>query len=229
MQWATHSHPDFVDKANWNGDVAASTAGPNCWAMVRATNLRMTSPATMPPHTSVALAKGCQPATRITSTMDGGTSPRARRSATRERRWQSLGESSKSRKCSHVIPEGPPPTANCDRMRFHPVQMACELESLERPREVLEAACLGPSIQIKWLWCPGPNLHPPTPASHWRAHPIAPSEVLSTPACPIQTPGVFPVAEKELLLVLNNCRWLSEVPPTARRKTSRDGEACVAK
>ena len=61
MQWATHSHPDFVDRANWNGDVAAQTAGPNCWAMVRATSLRMTSNFDAP-HTSVALAEGRQPA-----------------------------------------------------------------------------------------------------------------------------------------------------------------------
>ena len=108
MQWATHSHPDFVDRANWNGDVAASTAGPNCWAMVRATSLRMTSPATMPRTPPLLLRRAVDLPTRMTSTIDGGNSPRAKRSATLKRTRLSLGESSNGRKCSHVIPDGPP-------------------------------------------------------------------------------------------------------------------------
>ena len=45
---ATHSHPALVDKAHWCGAVAASTAFETYWDMVQATNLLMTSPATMP-------------------------------------------------------------------------------------------------------------------------------------------------------------------------------------
>ena len=46
--WATHSHPAFVRRACWYGAVATSTALPNCWAIVLATSLRITSPATIP-------------------------------------------------------------------------------------------------------------------------------------------------------------------------------------
>ena len=45
--WTTHSPPDFVDDAYWNG-VALSTTDDNCWEIVRATKRRMMSPATMP-------------------------------------------------------------------------------------------------------------------------------------------------------------------------------------
>ena len=43
-----HSTPDLVVRAYWNGAVARSTAKANCWEIVRATNRRMMSPATMP-------------------------------------------------------------------------------------------------------------------------------------------------------------------------------------
>ena len=46
----THSHPARVDKAYWNGAVAASMAGPNCCAIVLAVNLLITSPTTIPPQ-----------------------------------------------------------------------------------------------------------------------------------------------------------------------------------
>ena len=48
MACATHSPPHLVVKANWNGAVAFSTSGFNCWATVRATGLRTMSPETMP-------------------------------------------------------------------------------------------------------------------------------------------------------------------------------------
>ena len=35
--WAMHSQPAMVDTAYWCGDVAVSSALPNCWSMVRAT------------------------------------------------------------------------------------------------------------------------------------------------------------------------------------------------
>ena len=44
---------------------------------------------------------------RITSMINGGTSPRARKLATRQRRLVSLGHSSKGRRCSQVMPDGP--------------------------------------------------------------------------------------------------------------------------
>ena len=40
--------PARVDSACWNAAVAASTTSPNSWALVRAVNLRITSPATIP-------------------------------------------------------------------------------------------------------------------------------------------------------------------------------------
>ena len=43
-----HSQPALVESAYWNGEVAASTAGPNCWATVLATSHLMTSPTTIP-------------------------------------------------------------------------------------------------------------------------------------------------------------------------------------
>ena len=46
--WAMHSHPAWVESAYWCGVVADLTAGPNCWAIARATNQRITSPLTMP-------------------------------------------------------------------------------------------------------------------------------------------------------------------------------------
>ena len=48
--WPKHSHPARVVNACWNGAVARSIAGPNCCAMVHATNRLMMSPALMPPH-----------------------------------------------------------------------------------------------------------------------------------------------------------------------------------
>ena len=44
----THSHPDFVCNSYWCGAVASSTCFEICWAMVRAINLRMISPTSMP-------------------------------------------------------------------------------------------------------------------------------------------------------------------------------------
>ena len=46
---AAHSHPAFVVSAHWNGAVAASTASLISCAIVRATTLMITSPATMSP------------------------------------------------------------------------------------------------------------------------------------------------------------------------------------
>ena len=40
----THSQPALVEKANWNGGVAASPRALNCLAVARATTLRKTSP-----------------------------------------------------------------------------------------------------------------------------------------------------------------------------------------
>ena len=48
-----HSQPDLADNAYWKGAVALSTAGPNCCAIVRETNLQNTSPVTMPLTPSV--------------------------------------------------------------------------------------------------------------------------------------------------------------------------------
>ena len=48
ITWATHSHPARVERAYWKGTIAASTSLTNYLAMVRETNRRNRSPATMP-------------------------------------------------------------------------------------------------------------------------------------------------------------------------------------
>ena len=115
------------------------------------------------------------------------------------------------------------PTANCERTIFRPIQMVCGVDSVERPREVWEDAWLGPAMHSRWLSCPGPNLHPPTLASHWRAHPIVPIEEPSTHACQVRIPAVFPCAGKQQLPALNKDRLLSEGLSTARLRTSPPG------
>ena len=70
-----HSQPALVDNAYWCGEVAASTAWPNCWAMVRATSLRTTSPATMPRTLPSGFVKAVILPNLIILTTDWGTSP----------------------------------------------------------------------------------------------------------------------------------------------------------
>ena len=86
---AMHSQPAFVDNAYWCGEVAASTAFLNCWAMVRATNLPTTSPVTIP-RTPPSGLDG-HPA-QLHHFADFGISPRANFSATLEEHVQ----------CAHV-------------------------------------------------------------------------------------------------------------------------------
>ena len=59
---AIRSVSTFVDNAYLKGDVVVSTTFPICWAIVRETNLRTTSPATMPLISTIWLREGCHQA-----------------------------------------------------------------------------------------------------------------------------------------------------------------------
>ena len=52
-----HSQRVLDESAYWWGAGATITAGPNCWAIVRATKRRRTSPVTMPRTPPSSLAK----------------------------------------------------------------------------------------------------------------------------------------------------------------------------
>ena len=65
--------PDFVAKAYWNGEVAASTAGVIDCAMVLATNLRTMSPHTMPRTPPPGFSKAVNLPMRSNVNTSGGT------------------------------------------------------------------------------------------------------------------------------------------------------------
>ena len=69
-----HSHPARVVNAYWNGAVACSIAGPNCCAMVRATNRLMMSPATMPLTPPVGFCSAVILPVRTACKISSGTS-----------------------------------------------------------------------------------------------------------------------------------------------------------
>ena len=83
--WETHSHPARVFNAHWKGAMARSTAAPICWAIVRATKRRRTSPTTMPLTPPLAFLRALIRPLRITSRARGGMSPLANASKLNER------------------------------------------------------------------------------------------------------------------------------------------------
>ena len=79
----------------------------NCCEIVRATNLRITSPVTMPRTPPSALRSAVMRPIRIIETIVSGTSARANLSASLKKRPWHLRLSSSTRKCSVVMPLGP--------------------------------------------------------------------------------------------------------------------------
>ena len=105
---ATHSHPAFVVSAYWNGAVAASTASLICCAIVRATTLLITSPATMPLTPPDGFCRAVSLPILTMSLMELGTAPLARSSDT-----------TKSDCVSRFQPESPNVTVQEDAEMFH--------------------------------------------------------------------------------------------------------------
>ena len=106
--WPIHSHPALVVRAYWNGAVACSTAGANSWAMVRDTSRLMKSPTTMPLTPPDGFCRAVILPMRIASNTGAGVVPRANSWHMLQNRSQSLVDSKRGRKCSAVVPEGPP-------------------------------------------------------------------------------------------------------------------------
>ena len=104
--WPMHSHPARVVNACWNGAVARSIAGPNCCAMVRATNRLMMSRATMPLTPPVGFCSAVILPMRTACKFSSGTSPRAKLWHMLQNRSASREDSRTGRKRSAVIPEG---------------------------------------------------------------------------------------------------------------------------
>ena len=78
--------PNLVVRAYWNGAVARSTAVANCWEIVRATNRRMMSPATMPLTPPDGFCNAVNRPRRTTSTISSGTTALERSCANRQNR-----------------------------------------------------------------------------------------------------------------------------------------------
>ena len=89
---AMQSPPDFVERANWNGDVACSTALDNCCEIVLAMRRRTMSP-TMPEHSQWA----------CTTRSCGPTSPHPR-SHRGLLPWQDLGRLARNGQCQLRCP-----------------------------------------------------------------------------------------------------------------------------
>ena len=98
-----HSLPDFVAKAYWNGEVAASTAG----AMVLTTSLRTMSPHTMPRTPPPGFSKAVNLPMRSNVNTSGGTCPLANSCAARLKDDVSGTGSRMTSNRSAVTPEGP--------------------------------------------------------------------------------------------------------------------------
>ena len=114
-----HSHPALVLMACWKGEVACSTTGPNCWDMVRATNRLITSPATIPltlPPPGFCNAV-ILPRLIICAT-PSGIWPLAKISPTTKNKCVSRALSRRGRRCSVVIPDGPPAAPFLAVLRF---------------------------------------------------------------------------------------------------------------
>ena len=117
---ATHSHPARVDNGNWWGAVATMVAGPNCCDIVLATNLRTTSPTTMPrTPPSGFLSAVILPALTM-STTTCGTWPLERFSPNWKSNFIPWTSDNKGLKWSLVIPDGPPATLLLGDRRFFP-------------------------------------------------------------------------------------------------------------
>ena len=99
-----HSQPALVESAYWNGEVAASTAGPSCWATVLATNRLMTSPTTIPRTPPSFLRRAVIRPIRRIWTVLSGTTPLENPSATKQE-MEVLWVLQKGRRWSLVIPD----------------------------------------------------------------------------------------------------------------------------
>ena len=149
------SQPARVDSVYWNGAVAATIAGPNCRALARSVNLRITSPATIPRthHPSCAMRSSnppcslhnavIQPSFTIYTTLCG-SKPREKDSATRNNVCRSRGLSNNWRRWSHVIPEGPPATPRLADLTFQPKSLSSRLK-VETPVGRSSTGSLGTS------------------------------------------------------------------------------------
>ena len=100
--------PAFVDNAHWKREVAASCTFPICWAIVRETNLRTTSPATMPLTPPSGFVRAVNKSKRNHPNRHH-KHVRSRQSGTNaDNNRIPLTSLRKGRKCSVVMPDGPP-------------------------------------------------------------------------------------------------------------------------
>ena len=106
MAWPTQSVPARVERANWNGAQAASTALPNCFANVLATNLRKDVSVAIPRTPPSCFFSAVIVAAMNALVTGSGASALAKSSAARKRSWSVSASSKHAFNISLVHPPG---------------------------------------------------------------------------------------------------------------------------
>ena len=104
IAWPTQSVPALVDKANWYGAHVASTALPNCRAIVLATNLLKVVPVAIPRTPPSGFWRAVIVAAMNASVIASGTDALAKSSPALNNRWRTSASSKQTRSISFVHP-----------------------------------------------------------------------------------------------------------------------------